>query len=191
MSMGWRGSRQRNSGQQASAAPLAPFDPESRERLEWRQTERWKPRWELVSGERVFARLSRGGAFDNNMTLEFADAGWFVRHRWNGNLQAEPLSGVAKPAEHRSGFFTGKLVREGQPDLKSRSGGFWNPYWELVTIDEEQPLVRVRARSGFSRTEADIEITDAAHRRDDLELLLGLNWVIALVAMRQASHAAS
>jgi hypothetical protein len=87
-------------------------------------------------------------------------------------------------------LFTGTLKREGLPEIKSKAGGFWHPYWELVTKDDEQPLVRVNAKCSFKSMGGAVEISDAAHRMDDLELLIGVNWAVAVTQMRQASHAA-
>lgn len=187
--MGWRGSQHRRPAEEVAQAPLSPFEPTSHERLEWRQLKAFRSGWELFCGECVIARLSTGGAFDDKLKLEFANASWQVRPRWNGHLDIVPLGGNASPARHRFGLFTGTLEREGQPDLKTRSGGFFHSWWELST-PEQQTIVRVRANNGFARVGGEVELSDAARRMADVELLTGINWAVAVCAMRQSSHAA-
>ena len=184
-----------NSKHERASAPegaaLAPFDPESRVTLEWKQPKAWTMTHELTDGQRVFARVSTTGFWSNRRTVEFAHASWEVRETAFGDLVIDGAEGRrgAPYLRYRSGFVTGKFERAGQPTLRVHTGGFWNPWWELRD-DEDQPLVHLAVSSGFTRTKAKLTVFDAARRLADLPALLGLAMHASLAAQRRRSHAA-
>ena len=172
-------------------AALAPFDPESRVALEWRQPKAFTSRFELTDGRNVFARVVKTGFWSEQITVEFAHARWAVRPTAFGDLVVDGPEGRKGPhaMRHRSGFFTGKLERAGLPTLRTHSGGFWHPWWELRD-EEDQPLLHLDMECGFSRTESKLVVFDAARRLPDLPLLAAMTLLAMLAAQRHSSHAA-
>ncbi|MBI5168427.1 MAG: hypothetical protein HZA61_02965 [Candidatus Eisenbacteria bacterium] len=180
-----------------SAAPgaaletLAPFDPESRETLEWKQPKAWTAKHELMWRDRAVARVTVQGFWANKRTIEFAHARWDVRETGFGDLVVDGPDGRQGTPylRHRSGFLSGKLERAGLPTLRTHAGGFWNPWWELRD-GEDQPLVHLDVRQGFSRTEATLVLFDAARRLPDLPALIGLSMHALLDSQKHHASAA-
>lgn len=173
-------------------AALAPFDPESRVALEWKQPKAWTALHELTDGQRVFARIATTGFWANQRSIEFAHARWDVRETTFGDLVIDgPEGRRGEPMlRHRSGFFTGKLERAGRPTLRTHSGGFWHPWWEMRDGDD-QPLVHLDVACHFVRVEARVVLFDAARRMGDLPVLLGMSMLAHLAAQKHSSHVAS
>ncbi len=172
-------------------AALAPFDPESRVALEWKQPKAFTSSFELTDGAHVFARVTKSGFWSEKIVVAFAHARWDVRPTTFGDLVANGPDGPGGPhaMRHRSGFFAGKMERAGRPTLRTHSGGFWHPWWELRDA-EDQPLLHLDAEMGFTRTEAKLVVFDAARRESDLPLLLAMTLLAMLAAQRHSSHLA-
>ncbi|MFN8589165.1 MAG: hypothetical protein U0704_15340 [Candidatus Eisenbacteria bacterium] len=171
---------------------LAPFDPESRVALEWKQPRAWTAEHELTDGTHVFARIATTGWLAHRMSIAFAHASWDVRVTAFGDLVVDGSEGRdAEPyLRHRRGFWSGKMQRRGLPTLRTRSGGFWRPWWELRD-PEDQPLLHLDTHHGFLRTSADLVVLDAARALPDLPALIGLSMLVLLAAQRQRAHAAA
>lgn len=183
--------RRESAADEAALETLAEFDPESREVLEWKQPKAWSHRHELVWRDRAVARIATTGFWSTRRTIEFAHASWDVRETAFGDLVVDGAEGSkgAPYLRHRSGFLSGKLERAGQPTLRTHSGGFWNPWWELRDA-EGQPFIHLDVRQGFSRTESKVTLFDAARRLPDLPALIGLSMHAVLLAQKHHAHAA-
>lgn len=183
--------RSAGAAEDAALEALAEFDPESRETLEWKQPKAWSPRHELIWRDRAVARIATTGFWSSKRTIEFSHAKWDVRETAFGDLVIDGPDGPKGTPylRHRSGFLSGKLERAGQPTLRTHTGGFWNPWWELRD-DEGQPLIHLDVRQGFSRTEAALVLFDAARRLPDLPALIGLSLHAVLVSQKHHAHAA-
>lgn len=170
---------------------LASFDPESRVALEWKQPKAWTALHELTDGQRVFARVSTNGFWANRRAIEFAHARWDVRETTFGDLVIDGPEGPKGTPflRHRCGFLSGRIERAGLPTLRTHSGGFFHPWWELRDGDD-QPLVHLDVACGFARHEARLVLFDAARRLPDLAPLVGLGMLVHLAAQRHNSHVA-
>ncbi len=184
--------RRERTAQDAALEALAAFDPESRETLEWKQPKAWTARHELMWRDRPVARVTTEGFWSNRRTIQFAHASWDVRETGFGDLVVDGPEGRRGTPylRHRSGFLSGKLERAGLPTLRTHTGGFWHPWWELRD-GEDQPLVHMDLRQGFSRTEATLVLFDAARRLPDLPALVGMSLLAMLVGQKHNAHAAS
>ena len=182
--------RSAGAAEDAALEPLAAFDPESRETLEWKQPKAWSQRHELMWRDRAVARIATTGFWSTKRTIEFAHAKWDVRETAFGDLVVDGPDGPKGTPylRHRSGFLSGKFERAGQPTLRTHTGGFWHPWWELRD-DEDQPLIHLDVRQGFSRTEAALVLFDAARRLPDLPALIGLSLHAVLVSHKHHAHA--
>ena len=163
---------------------LQPFDARLRTEWAWTQPARFRPRWELRCGEALVATLGTRGFLLRPSVATFADGSWEFRHRFPGGINVQRAGETEPRGGFRPGAFSGgRVLRTGQDPLLWRRQDFWMRRWALLT-EEQMPLMRFVLRPRFLRSNASLEIEDAARRLEDLPMLLALGWILVLLSHR-------
>jgi len=170
----------------ALAGELAPFDPEVRAELWWRQPRRFRQEWRLEADGRAVAVMQGEPLFSRVSRVRFAGAAYAAKRGWTGSVELragdamEPIARLAarwsaSPVEAPAGD-TLRLVRV----------GFWGRVHELRTADDHV-LVRLESHEGLTRHEVQVLLEDPARRRPDLPALLALAAAVVFAPKRHSS----
>ncbi len=184
-----------NPYQPSSSQLLMPLRQVVDRELVWRQPEALVSRWELSVGEAILGVLEYSGCWEDRAELHLADQVWAYRRSgfFRTRVEISQPGRAVQPLFFEPGWlWQGTLRTLSGETLAWRSDNFWGTQWSFLD-QGGYPLVAFMVGSGnfslrdFFRTQVRVWVRARAGSRDDLGMLLGLDWTLIMLCQRAAA----
>lgn len=152
----------------------------------WQQPRVFQREWRLVSERGEHLLIHGHGITRRKLAAETPAATWTLTRSWGGSVTLADPEGRELASVPHGWFGRCRLELPSGPTLQWRRTN-WGGSRVLEDVEGHE-LMRLRRRFAFLRFQADVSLSDAVRRRDDLPLLLAVTFFAWLSEPRGHAH---